>query len=72
MGYWKKLEIPWYETQYIYCELCGKMLAGDIWVAEVYGESKLFCGPHCEDTFHWYWLPKYKKGGKIEKNTVPK
>jgi YHS domain-containing protein len=67
MGHWEKLNLPWYETNYINCEFCGMMLTGDIWIAEINGKRALFCNPHCEETFRRYWLPKYGKGGKSGK-----
>lgn len=63
MGHWEKSGLQWYETSVTNCQLCGKMIPADIWVAHVGAERKIFCDPGCEELYKEYWLKKYADGG---------
>ena len=60
MGKWLKRKISWYDTNVISCQLCGQVLAQDIWVSEIDEVEKWFCSPSCERLYIEYWPPKYK------------
>ncbi|MHB1006051.1 MAG: hypothetical protein ACYC3S_10470 [Chloroflexota bacterium] len=68
MGRWKANTQTWYETNVLNCSLCGQMIPSRIWVAEVDGKERMFCGPGCEDQYHSYWEPRY---GKREQPAIP-
>lgn len=59
MGHWVAKSRSWYDVSVINCRLCGKMIPGRMWVAEVDGEELFFCDPECEETYRTYWRPRY-------------
>lgn len=59
MGHYQATHLAWYETTMLNCALCGKIIPGDLWVAEVEGQTHYFCSPDCERLYVEYWLPKY-------------
>lgn len=59
MGHYQASHVAWYETMMLHCALCGKIIPGDIWVAEIEGQPQFFCTPDCERLYIEYWLPKY-------------
>jgi hypothetical protein len=40
------------------CECCGQVVAKQLWVVEVEGEERRFCGPDCEQLYREHVLPK--------------
>jgi len=56
MGEWRDTNTAWYKLQLVYCSLCGQVIPRRIWVADVDGEQKIFCGEACEHLYRDYWL----------------
>ncbi len=57
MGRWKKNPAQWHEQTMVYCELCGKIIPKNLWIAGESGQTLVFCGPDCEELHKTYWLP---------------
>jgi hypothetical protein len=73
MGHWQKTKAGWHDTSLIHCDLCGKIVPGDVWVAEVAKEMRNFCDTDCERLYVEYWLPKYgaaKSNSLLEQNAL--
>jgi len=62
MGEWRTTEIGYLKASRTYCELCGQLVPGRFWIAEVEGEERLFCSPDHERRYRTYWLPRYGAG----------
>jgi hypothetical protein len=63
MGEWKEAEISYLKANRTSCDLCGRLVAGRYWAADVGGAEKVFCDPAHERKYHEYWLPRYGTGG---------
>jgi len=50
-----------WETVVTPCDCCGQVVAKQLWVAEVGGEERRFCGPTCEELYRTYVLGR--RGG---------
>lgn len=61
MGHYQETRRAWHETTLLTCELCGKIIPGNIWVADIEAQEHYFCTPDCERLYLSYWLPKYGK-----------
>jgi hypothetical protein len=59
MGDWRTAEIGYLKASRTHCDLCGQLVPGRYWVAEVGGEERRFCGPEHERKYFSYWLPRY-------------
>ena len=46
-GEWRTHTFAWWEAVNVYCDLCGRPLAGRAWVAVVEGEERTFCDSEC-------------------------
>jgi len=53
-GSWRSLNPQVWETVVTPCECCGQVVAKQLWVVEVAGEEKHFCGPPCEELYRDY------------------
>ena len=62
MGEWRHAEIGYLKTYKLHCDLCGQLVPGRHWVAEVEGSEHRFCSPAHERTYTTYWLPRYGEG----------
>jgi hypothetical protein len=56
------------ETGYLkanrtYCELCGQLIPGRYWIADVGGTEHAFCSPEHEEKYISYWLPRHGPAG---------
>jgi len=58
-GQWTKRSSRLYETETLTCDVCGKVVSGDYWVATEGGQSLRFCDRECERLYRDYWLPRY-------------
>lgn len=61
MGHWEENAAKWYEQGMVYCELCGRIIPKNFWIAEEGGERLVFCNPDCEKLYRDYWLPAQAK-----------
>jgi hypothetical protein len=59
VGEWKHVEISYLRANRTYCELCGQLIPGRYWAAEVESEGRVFCSPEHEEKYRTYWLPRY-------------
>jgi hypothetical protein len=62
MGEWKQSEISYLKVYRLHCDLCGQLVPGRYWSAEVDGEERRFCNPEHEHKYRSYWLPRYGAG----------
>ena len=53
-GTWRPLTHQVWETVVTPCDCCGQVVAKRLWVVEVAGEERRFCGPECEDLYRDY------------------
>lgn len=63
MGRWVPIEPQVWETVVTPCECCGQVVARRLWVAEIGGGERRFCGPACEELYRTYVLPRTAGGG---------
>jgi hypothetical protein len=56
-GYWEQTHAQWHEMEMVYCDVCGLILPKNLWIAEVDGNRRVFCGPGCERLYHEYVAP---------------
>lgn len=64
VGEWRTVEIGYLKASRTYCELCGQLVPGSLWVAEVDGAERAFCSPEHERLYEAYWLPRYGRGAE--------
>ena len=57
-GAWVELTPAVWETVVRACDCCGQVVAKRLWVVDVEGTEKRFCGPECEALYRSYVLPK--------------
>ena len=57
-GRWEPIVTQVWETVVTPCECCGQVVAKQLWVVEVDGEERRFCGPACEELYRTYVLSK--------------
>jgi hypothetical protein len=62
MGEWRAAGTSYLKPNRTYCELCGQLIPGRYWAAEVEGAPRTFCSPEHEAKYHSYWLPRYGQG----------
>jgi hypothetical protein len=62
MGEWRQAEIGYLKPSRNYCDLCGQLIPGRYWVAEVEGAEHVFCSADHEQKYRDYWLPRYGSG----------
>jgi hypothetical protein len=67
VGHWKEVEPSYLGAYFVHCQTCGKMIPRHVWVEEICGDEKDFCGTQCAELYVSYWLPKY--GEKSAANT---
>jgi hypothetical protein len=65
VGEWRKAEIGYLKASRTYCDLCGQLIPGRYWVADVDGRERVFCGPAHEEKYRTYWLPRYGSGAGV-------
>jgi hypothetical protein len=53
-GTWQTLALQVWETVVVPCECCGQVVAKRLWVVDVAGEERRFCGPECEVLYRDY------------------
>ena len=53
-GTWRPLAHQVWETVVTPCDCCGQVVAKRLWVVEVAGEERRFCGPECEELYRDY------------------
>jgi hypothetical protein len=58
MGVWEPLRPQLWETIVTPCDCCGQVVADQLWVVEVDGARKRFCGPACEEIYRAYVVPR--------------
>ncbi len=56
MGHWEELRPEVWETVVTPCDCCGQVVPRRLWLAEVGGVERRFCGPECEELFRTYVL----------------
>ena len=66
MNGWRQLETPWYATDIVHCQLCGQMIAGQVWVVEQGDAISRFCDSKCERTYNTYWAPRYERSAAMD------
>jgi hypothetical protein len=47
-----------WETVVTPCDCCGQVVAKRLWVTDVDGTERRFCGPACEELYRRYVAPK--------------
>jgi hypothetical protein len=60
-GTWRRLAPPIWETVVTPCDCCGQVVAKQLWVVDVEGEERRFCGPECEQLYRDYVVPRKKR-----------
>ena len=60
-GHWEPIVTQVWETIVTLCDCCGQVVAKQLWVTEVAGEERRFCGPQCEELYRTYVLER--RGG---------
>jgi len=55
-GAWQDLRPQVWETVVTPCDCCGQVVAKRLWVVEVGGSERRFCGPDCEALYRDYVL----------------
>jgi hypothetical protein len=63
MGEWRHAETGYLKANRTYCELCGQLIPGRYWVADVEGDERAFCGPEHEEKYLTYWIPRHGSAG---------
>ena len=53
-GAWQLLNPQIWETVVTPCDCCGQVVAKRLWVIEVAGAERRFCGPDCETLYRDY------------------
>ena len=53
-GRWVESGARWFEMQMRYCALCGQIIPGRLWRAEIAGAPRDFCAPSCEALYRNY------------------
>ncbi len=62
MGEWRELVTQVWETNVTPCECCGQVVARRVWVEEIEGTERRFCGPACEDLYRRHVLARDSAG----------
>jgi hypothetical protein len=57
-GTWRALRPQVWETVVTPCECCGQVVAKRLWVVDVGGRERCFCGPACEQLYRDYVLAR--------------
>ena len=57
-GRWVELTPAVWETVVQACACCGQVVAKRLWVVDVEGTERRFCGTECESLYRSYVLPK--------------
>ena len=55
-GEWATIRPQVWETVVTPCDCCGQVVAKRLWVVEVGGSERRFCGPDCEALYRDYVL----------------
>jgi len=63
-GRWVELKPAVWETVVQACACCGQVVARRLWVIDVEGTERRFCGTECEALYRSYVLPKLRSAGK--------
>ena len=63
MGDWRTAETGYLKANRTYCELCGQLIPGRYWVADVGDAEHAFCSPDHEEKYISYWLPRHGSAG---------
>ena len=63
-GRWVELTPAVWETVVQACACCGQVVARRLWVIDVEGTERRFCGTECEALYRSYVLPKLRSAGK--------
>jgi hypothetical protein len=58
MGRWVEREPQIWETVVTPCDCCGQVVARRLWLVEIDGAERRFCGPACEELYRSYVLPR--------------
>ena len=57
-GHWVELRPAVWETVVRACDCCGQVVPKRLWVVDVEGSERRFCGTECESLYRSYVLPK--------------
>ena len=57
-GRWVVLTPAVWETVVRACDCCGQVVPKRLWVVDVEGSERRFCGLECESLYRSYVLPK--------------
>lgn len=57
-GHWVELKPAVWETVVRACDCCGQVVPKRLWVVDVEGSERRFCGLECESLYRSYVLPK--------------
>lgn len=57
-GSWQPIVTQVWETVVTPCECCGQVVARQLWVVDVEGSERRFCGPACEELYRRYVVPR--------------
>jgi hypothetical protein len=50
-----------WETIVTPCDCCGQVVAKRLWVVEVAGQERRFCGPECERLYRDYVVSRTER-----------
>ena len=57
-GTWREITLQVLETVVTPCDCCGQVVAKRLWVVEIDGRERRFCGPECEALYRDYVVPR--------------
>ena len=57
MDEWQESPIGYMEPYSVVCDLCGQLVPGRYWAADVNGSDHIFCNPRHAELYETYWLP---------------
>ena len=57
-GVWRETSPAIWETVVTPCDCCGQVVAKRLWIVELDGAERRFCGPACEQLYREYVLPR--------------
>ena len=57
-GRWVELKPAVWETVVRACDCCGQVVPKRLWVVDIEGSERRFCGTECESLYRSYVLPR--------------
>jgi hypothetical protein len=63
-GRWFDPAKSWHDTNFDYCDVCGRLIPRRRWIFDNGKDEVIACGPDCEDLYTEYVKPTYGAKGK--------